>query len=309
MIVISSFNYSVWDQASKILFVVGCAILVVTLIFADVVNGSKSWIRIFGISIQPSEFVKIIFIMSLASHLSSVDEEINKLSNALLVGAHILIYVLLVYMQGDMGTAIVYLVIGLVMLLIAGLSWKYFAALGISLIPLGFILYKFVLDEYQIRRIMVIFNPELDPLNYGWQTIRSITAIGSGKILGQGYADGLMTQRGLIPAIENDSIFAVVGEELGFIGSILVLLLLTALLLRILRISTISRDTNGTYLCIGVFAMLMFQMVENIGMSLGMLPIIGITLPFFSAGGSSMITVFLAVGLVISVYRTKTIFD
>lgn len=309
MILISSFNYSIWDQASKILFLVSVLILILTLIFADVVNGSKSWIRIFGISIQPSEFVKILFIMTLASHLSSVDEDINKLPNALLLAGHILAYVFLVYLQGDMGTAIVYLVMGLIMLLIAGLNWKYFAALGGALIPIGFILYKFVLDEYQIRRIMVIFNPELDPLNYGWQTIRSVTAIGSGQVFGQGYTDGLMTQRGLIPAIENDSIFAVIGEELGFIGSVLILLLLSALLIRILRVSTISRDTNGTYLCIGVFAMLMFQMAENIGMSLGMLPIIGITLPFFSAGGSSMITVFAAIGLVISVYRTKTIFD
>lgn len=309
MIVLSVIAYSVWSQIPKFIFAVGVIILILTLIFAKTINGSKSWIQIFGMSIQPSEFVKLLFILSFATHLSAVDENINRVSNVLLLSAHVLTYVLLVYLQGDMGSALVYFVIALAMLLIAGLSWKYFLALGVAIVPIGFLLYKFVLSEYQIRRILVIFNPELDPLNYGWQTIRSVTAIGSGKLTGQGYGAGIMTQRGLIPSIENDSIFAAIGEELGFIGSVIVLLLLTALLLRILKVSTNARDTNGAYICIGVFAMLAFQMMENIGMSLGLLPIIGITLPFFSAGGSSMIAVFGGVGLVMSVYRGKTMFD
>lgn len=309
MVILSVISYQFWNQITKGVIVIGIMILVATLIFAKTINGSKSWIQIFGVSIQPSEFVKLFFILSLSAHLSAVDENINRISNVLLLAAHVLVYVLLVYAQGDMGSAIVYLVIALAMLFIAGLSWKYFLAMGIALIPLGFIMYKFVLDEYQIRRILVIFNPELDPLNYGWQTIRSVTAIGSGKLTGQGYANGLMTQRGLIPSIQNDSIFAAIGEELGFIGSVLILILLTAMLLRILKTSTLAHDTNGTYICIGVFAMLAFQMIENIGMSLGLLPIIGITLPFFSAGGSSMIAVFAGIGLVLSVYRSKSMFD
>ena len=309
MIVLSVIAYPAWSQASKLVFAAGLLILIFTLIFATTINGSRSWIKIFGISIQPSEIVKLCFILSFAAHLSAVDENINRITNVLLLSGHVLIYVLLVYLQGDMGSALVYLVIGLAMFLIAGLSWKYFLALGVAIVPIGFLLYKFVLSDYQINRILVIFNPELDPLNYGWQTIRSVTAIGSGKLTGQGYASGLMTQRGLIPSIENDSIFAAIGEELGFIGSVVVLLLLTALLMRILRVSTKSRDANGAYICIGVFAMLAFQMMENIGMSLGLLPIIGITLPFFSAGGSSMLAVFGGVGLVMSVHRGKTMFD
>ncbi len=309
MIALSVISYSVWSQMPKLIFATGVIILVLTLIFAKTINGSKSWIQIFGISIQPSEFVKLCFILSFAAHLSAVEENINRISNVLLLSAHVLVYVLLVYLQGDMGSALVYFVMALAMLLIAGLSWKYFLALGVAIVPIGFLLYKFVFSEYQIRRILVIFNPDLDPLNYGWQTIRSVTAIGAGKLSGQGYGSGIMTQRGLIPSIENDSIFAAIGEELGFIGSVLVLILLTALLLRILRVSTKARDTNGAYICIGVFAMLAFQMMENIGMSLGLLPIIGITLPFFSAGGSSLIAVFGGVGLVMSVHRGKTMFD
>ena len=309
MIALSVISYTVWSQIPKFIFAVGVIVLVLTLVFAKTINGSKSWIQIFGISVQPSEFVKLCFILSFAAHLSAVDENINRISNVLLLSAHVLTYVLLVYLQGDMGSAIVYFVIALAMLLIAGLSWKYFLALGVATVPIGFLLYKFVLSDYQIQRILVIFNPELDPLNYGWQTIRSVTAIGSGKLTGQGYASGIMTQRGLIPSIENDSIFAAIGEELGFIGSVAVLLMLTALLMRILRVSTKARDTNGAYICIGVFAMLAFQMMENIGMSLGLLPIIGITLPFFSAGGSSMLAIFGGIGLVMSVHRGKTMFD
>lgn len=309
MVVFSVISYSLWAQFPKTIFIIGISILVLTLIFAKSVHGSRSWLRIFGISIQPSEFVKLFFILSFSAHLSIVDENINRISNVLLLGVHILAYVLLVNAQGDMGSAIVYLVIALVMLLIAGLSWKYFLAMGIALIPIGFLMYKFVLNDYQIKRILVIFNPELDPLNYGWQTIRSVTAIGSGRFAGQGYTHGLTTQRGLIPSIENDSIFAVVGEELGFLGSFFVLMLLTVLLMRILKVSTSSRDTHGTYICIGIFAMLAFQMLENIGMCIGLLPIIGLTLPFFSAGGSSMISVFAGIGLVMSVYKNKSMFD
>lgn len=309
MVALSVISYSLWSQAAKLVFAIGIIVLLLTLIFAKTINGSKSWIQIFGISVQPSEFVKLCFILSFAAHLSAVDENINRISNVLMLSAHVLMYVILVYLQGDMGSAIVYLVIGLAMLFIAGLSWKYFLALAVAIVPIGFLLYKFVLSDYQINRILVIFNPDLDPLNYGWQTIRSVTAIGSGKLTGQGYGAGIMTQRGLIPSIENDSIFAAIGEELGFIGSVVVLLLLTALLIRILRVSTKARDTNGAYICIGVFAMLAFQMMENIGMSLGLLPIIGITLPFFSAGGSSMLAVFGGVGLVMSVHRGKTMFD
>lgn len=309
MVVFSSVSYQIWDRFPRILFCVGCALLIITLIFASTVSGSKSWIRIFGISVQLSEFVKIIFVLTFSSHLAAVGDDINKIKHILLLLGHLMVYVLLVYLQGDMGTAIVFFVMGISMLFVAGLSWKYFLAFGISLVPIGFILYKFILDEYQIRRILVIFDPDLDPLNYGWQTLRTTTAIGSGKAVGQGYGQGLMTQRGLIPAIENDSIFAVIGEELGFVGSILVLILFTILLIRILRVSFYAKDTAGTYICIGIFGMLAFQVIENIGMSLGLLPIIGITLPFFSAGGSSMITVFAGIGLVMSVYRNKTFFD
>ena len=207
----------------------------------------------------------------------------------------------LVLMEKDTGQATVYFVITAVMLFAARLSLWYFAAAGVAGLSLAPILWKH-LDLYQQERILVGFNPELDPLYRGYQAIQSNTAIAAGGLTGLGYRKGLVTQTTLLPAKQTDMIFAVIGEEAGFVGAMGTILLLFGLAARLFRNALCADKTAGALICAGVGGMILYQSIENIGMCLGLLPVIGITLPFVSYGGSSVLGMYLAMGVALSVY-------
>jgi rod shape determining protein RodA len=282
-------------------------LLVINDTLGKVTNGARSWIAIGNRGIQPSEFAKILFILTYGTHLEKVKSKINSPKSILGLLLHAGIVIGMVFLQKDLGMAIVFTVVFTVMTFAAGVSlWYCAAGVGLAIAASPFIWRN--LNEYQQKRILVGFNPELDPLHYGWQVIKSKTAIGAGGLFGVGFGKGSIAQSKTFPAKQTDMIFAVVGEEAGLIGALCVLTLLFLLTLKIIHTGTVSRDQKGMYICAGIAGMIMFQVIENVGMCLGFMPVIGITLPFVSYGGSSVLSLYLAMGILMSIYSHKDIY-
>lgn len=279
-------------------------LLVATLIFGKEVMGNKNWIALGPINIQPSEFVKIGFILTFAKHLSSVRDYINHMRALIPLGLHFAIIAGLVAMEGDLGTTLVFLFIFLMMLMAAGLHWGFFLGGGALVAAAAPFIFEH-LDEYQQMRILAVYDPSLDPLGYGYHTIQSKIALGSGGLFGSGLYNGIQTQYGILPEKQTDFIFSVCGEELGFVGCLLIIALELAILFRLLYVARYAADHMGSFICIGLAAMLFMQAAENIGMCLGLLPVIGLTLPFFSYGGSSVLALCMSSGLAMSVNAAR----
>lgn len=299
-LVINTLEHRNLARFSIPIYVLCIGLLVFTLLFGKEVMGNKNWIELGPINVQPSEFVKIGFILTFSMHLSKVRFYINNLRAILPLGIHFGIIAALVLMGGDLGTTLVFLFIFLAMLMAAGLHWGYFLGGGLFVTIAAPFLFSRLAD-YQQMRILAVYDPSLDPLGYGYHTIQSKIALGSGGLAGTGLYNGIQTQYGILPEKQTDFIFSVCGEELGFIGCFLVILLESAIILRLLYVARKAVDHMGTYICVGLAAMLFLQAAENIGMCLGLLPVIGLTLPFFSYGGSSVLALCMSMGLAMSV--------
>ena len=260
----------------------------------------KAWLNFFGITtLQPSELLKIAFILTFAYHLYKVKHDINHPLHLLALCGHAAIPVLTVHLQGDDGTALVFFVIFLSMIFVAGVNWKYIAAAFGAAIPAAIFIWFFVMSEGKRQRFLITLYPEMDPEGIGFQQLQGRIALGSGQLFGNGL-DGPFRY---VPEIQNDFIYVFVGEALGFIGCVLLMVWLAVICMRILTTYRMSEALIGKFICIGVFSMLAFQIIANIGMCLSVLPVIGLTLPFISSGGSSILSVYFAIGLVLSVYR------
>ncbi len=303
-------DYEYLAQISKILYVVSVLLLILVLIpgLGRMENGARSWFRLGPVSMQPAELVKITFIITFSKHLSEAKDRINEPKTLLALILHFAVLGILILFQPDFGTFVVFFIIAFAMLFIAGLSLKYvgFGALGLAVAAPA--AWFFFLKDYQKARIINVFNPENDPSGTGYHVIQSKLAAGSGKLFGTGLYKGSSQFNNLLPERHTDFIYSVVCEELGMVGGILVIALLVAIILRIIYIGINARNSLGLYICTGVAAMFIFQAFENIGMCIGLFPVTGITLPFFSYGGSSLLTNMLAIGLVINVkYRSRII--
>lgn len=307
--ILSSLDYELIGRL-WIIIGIGCVLLMlITLIFGKPLNpdrpDAKSWLTLGPINFQPSELVKVGFIVTFAVHLDTVRDEINKIKNVALLCVHALVPVGLVMLTGDDGSALVFIIIFIGMLFAAGLHWAYFL-LGISAIVIGLPILWYtgiIIDDHQKERILAIIDPDKYAQTTAYQQNQGITAIGSGQTTGKGILQGNYTQNDIVPESQNDMIFTVAGEELGYIGAIAVVAILFLIILRIILNGKRSKDTLGYLMCIGTAVMLAGQSILNIGMCLRVLPVIGITLPFFSAGGSSNMCVYFALGLAMSVYR------
>lgn len=265
----------------------------------------KAWLDLGITTFQPSELLKICFIMTFSLHLSKIKPNINKLKYLIPLCAHGAAPVILIHFQGDDGTALVFAIIMLFMMWSAGVSWKYFVvAFSTALVASPFI-YFFVMNDDHRARIKLLFDIDADIKGVGYQQWLGRRALSGGGFTGQGYLNGSLTQSGIIPESHNDFIFVGIGEELGFLGCLAVIILLAAICLRCVRIARICTKDSGKFICIGVFAMIFSQSVINIGMCTSILPVIGITLPFFSAGGTSLLCLYLGVGLALNVYKHK----
>ncbi len=302
--VISLLDYRMLAKLWK-LHVPLCVFLVLLTFFIGLQRegaDDKAWLQLpGGLTLQPSELLKISFILSFSLHLETVKDDINSLKNVVYLCVHGAIPVLLIHFQGDDGTALVFFVIFLAMIFAAGLSWKYILSGFGVMAAAAPVFWFFIFSPEQQLRIKSLFNPDLDPLGIGYQPILGRISIGAGQLFGQGF-DGPHQK---IPAIQNDFLFAYIGETLGFVGCISVLAIISTLCMRILKTSKLSRDPLGTYICVGVFTTFAFQSIVNIGMCLSLLPVIGVTLPLFSYGGTSVITMFIGIGLVLSVYMNN----
>lgn len=305
-IIVSNIDYEIISKLWPII-AAGCAVLMVYTFFFGVApsarQDAKSWIDLKIFYFQPSELLKVGFIISFSYHLDLVRDKINKIKTIIPLVIHGAVPIGLVMMTGDAGSALIFLVMFIGMLFFARVNIGYFVA-GICAIIVGFtVAWKVgIINGIQRQRIVALFYPN-DFADVMYQQTNGKIALGSGGLLGQGYLKGSMTQSGAVPENQNDMILSVAGEELGFIGALFVVLILGFLVLRVLKTAMSARDNVGYLMCSGISVMLFAQMLVNIGMELSLLPCIGITLPLFSAGGSSSLCIYLALGIALSVYR------
>lgn len=311
-IVISLFDYKTFanTRALPIYLILSILLLGITYFFGYAPDGTdnKAWISLpFGMSLQVSELIKIFLIISFSTHVAALNkQDINRPLNVLLLALHGLAPAAVVMvLQRDLGTCIILGCVFLAMLFTAGVKLRYFAISGVLIAAASPLIWFFGLSEYQRERFTIILNLESEPLGRGYQQLQALRAIGSGGITGYGYLNGPKTQSGSVPKAYNDFIFSVAGEELGMIGCLVICALLLAIVIRIIRIGVLVHDRQGSIICAGVFGMFTSQIIINLGMCLALLPVIGVTLPFFSAGGTSLICLYLGVGLVLSVYKNR----
>lgn len=303
MVIPNRFYHRFW----WVFFVLNLVFLILTLTMGigREETGGQSWLVLGPVRFQPGELVKMGFIISFAAHVNTVKENINRFSVILILLLHAGIIIGLILAQPDAGTALVFLCIALSMMFAAGLQYRWLVAGG--LVALGALPFLWLqLKPYQKERILTFFNPERDPLGYGYQVMQSKTAISGGGFYGHGYLQGVLTQSDALPAKHTDFLFAVLGEELGFWGSILIMGLLLFIILRVFFTAKASQTSFGTIVCSGIGAMLLFHTFENIGMCMGLMPVTGIPLPFFSYGGTALITVFIGMGLVMNARYKRT---
>lgn len=256
----------------------------------------------FGImTIQPSEILKLAFILSFAYHLSKVEDRMNEPIHFILLCIHGAVPTLIIVETGDDGSALVFIFIFICMMIAAGLSWKYMALIAVAIPPGVYVLWNYLMQPHQQKRFQVLWDTQMQQEEalgiYMQQRVGKI-ALGSGGLTGLGLSGGDYTY---VPEIHNDFIFSYIGMTMGLLGCLLVVGLLALLSLKILSNSSGAKDTLGRMICIGVFALIVFHTTINIGMVLGVAPVIGIPLPFFSAGGTSAVCLFVAIGLVLSV--------
>lgn len=286
----------------------GCLFVMLLLIpFGVAPDGrsdATSWLKVGPLFFQPSEFLKIGFIITFSYHLSKVKNDLVSIKSVFTLCLHAAVPILLVIGTGDMGSALIFICMFIGMMYVAGVHWLYFPAGALMILAASPFIWLKVFSDIQRNRILALFNPDKYPDEI-WQQSQAINAIKAGGFTGSGLFKGAYTHSGLVPECENDMIFSVVCEEFGFIGALALLLLFVALAYRIIRIGKSSRNYAAEIMCYGVAFMIVAQVVINIGMCLMFLPVIGITLPFISAGGSSTACLYLAIGLVMSVYRSS----
>ena len=289
-------------------------ILLVAVLFTTPINGARSWFGIGFFSFQPGEFAKVFVILFLAYAISKIQEKdkrnINKPLKLLMILAILVVPVLLIIKQPDYGTAAAFIVALTFMLIMAGIDKKYIISAVILIVVSIPLIYNFVLPEHAKKRIDIFLNPESDPRGSGYNIIQSKLAIGSGGLTGMGLLKGNQTQLGFLYPKTTDFIFAVVGEEMGFIVAGTIIILYVLLITKCLYVAKTAKDETGSLIVSGITGVFIFHMVENIGMVMGLLPITGVPLPFISYGGSSLITNFICIALILNVSskRQKTIF-
>ena len=299
-LILSFIRVSVWYRQAYIFYILGILLLLFVMFFGISASGSKRWINLFVMNLQPSELMKIAIIVCFARyyhHIQSSDIQSYKyLLQPIIL---LLIPCYLVITQPDLGTAILIAGSGLAIIWLAGLNLKYFVYSGlILLVSLPFVIS--VLKPYQKSRILTFFNPERDPLGAGYQIIQSKIAIGSGGFLGKGFLQGTQSYLEFLPEKHTDFIFTLFSEEFGFVGSVILIFLYALLIYRIIRIGFLSRSFFAKLYCFGFASALFLYIFVNIAMVLGLLPIVGAPLPIMSYGGSSMLSIMLGLSIVMS---------
>lgn len=264
-------------------------------------GGSRSWIDIGFTTYQPSELMKLAMILVLAKYLEKIQEDRLRSEYLIVILVSFFVPLGLVLLQKDFGMALTFVFVFFIMLVVGKIKFKFIGILGAFACAAMPFIWKFYFNGVKRERFLAFLNPDAYEDSYGMQLVRAITAIGSGGLTGDGVGVGDMNTANRIPVKLSDMIFAVIGEEAGFIGCMIVIVIFTLILLRMIYISANSRDIFGACVAAGIFAMFFFNIFENIGMNVGIMPITGLPLPFVSKGGSAMITNYMAVGLLLSI--------
>lgn len=321
MMVVAMFDFELLEKWTWLFYIAGLGLLALVEVIGIERNGSQRWIDLKVTEIQPSEFMKIFLVLHIAMILSKIGKYRLDFKESLFVFMKIMVYMTiplyLIWRQPDLGTTLMILFSVAALLLISSLSLKLLGILtGIGLTGMGTLIYLFmyrrdILDEFvaphQMARIYGWLDPETYSRGFGYQLQQALLGIGSGQLSGSGYREGYQVQSGHIPEAHTDFIFAVIGEEFGFIGTSILVVLFFLLIYRIITIALQANSLFGMYICVGVISLLTFQVFQNIGMTIGLMPITGLALPFVSYGGSALLTNMMAIGLVTSVHlRTKS---
>lgn len=301
MMLIFLVDYRVISEGAYVIYGISVALLVVVLFYGYTTHGSQRWISLGGFSFQPSELMKLTVILALSryfdDHKSNESYTLKELFIPFLI---VLVPFVLILRQPDLGTALILMIIFASMVFFIGMNWKSFAVVltgSLMLIPIGW----HFLKDYQKDRLITFLNPENDPLGTGYHIIQSMIAVGSGGIFGKGFLKGSQTQLKFLPEQQTDFVFSVFAEEWGFAGALVLIVLFMSLILWGMKIALHSRDLLGTLIAFGITALISWEVFINIGMVLGVLPVVGIPLPFLSYGGSAMIVLLTAIGLLMNV--------
>lgn len=308
--ILCTMDLDVIKRSFRVIYGLSIGLLILTLLIGRGLDawGAKSWIYIGSFSIQPSEIVKILLIFSFAAYLDKYKLTINEPKRLILSLIFVGFPVGLILLQPDFGTAMVYLFFIAAMLFVAGISWKWIIILLLTGLAAGFFIFT-NLSGYRADRIENFLNPNRDTSGSNWQQQQGLIAIGSGMLNGRGYMKGTQSQYGYIPEKETDFIFSVLAEELGFIGAIVLIVLFAIVILRLVKIAKSSRNTFVTNMVTGIAAMLFIHIFENIAMTIGLMPVTGIPLPFLSSGGTFQLICLSEIGLALSASMQKSIKD
>lgn len=301
--VFSKIDLGVLSLSSKFVYVVIILLLAMVLIFGVEVNNARSWYEIFGVRLQISEISKPFFVSVLATFLAlSIKRNVYRFLGFFAI---ILPIFFLIYRQPDLGTGIVFFTTSFMVFLLAGFPKRYILGTiisGLVLLPAVF----FTLQDYQKQRILTFVDITNDPTGASYNAIQSLISIGSGGVIGKGFGQGTQSLLRFLPEQHNDFIFATISEDMGFVGSLSVLCLFSFILFRIYQTGLKSKGKYEFYVCAGIFGIFFFQILFNVGMNLGLMPVIGVTLPFVSHGGSSLVASFIALGMISNIaYENK----
>lgn len=309
VMIVCSIDYHLMEDVSYWFYGAVVLLLVLVLVVGKTSMGATRWLRLGFFNLQPSELMKIFIITAYASFFSSYPVfDGLRLKDLIYPAIFAGIPAVLIMKQPDLGTAIIVILIAASMLMYVGVRWKTLFALMLSVIPLCFFGWHYYLRDYQKNRILNFINPERDPLGTGYHIIQSKIAVGSGGIFGKGYLHGTQSQLHFLPEQHTDFAFSVFAEEWGLIGCLVMLFLYMSLILWGLYIARRCNDRFGSLLAVGVTAMLFWHVVINIGMVIGLFPVVGVPLPFFSYGGTSMITSMVGAGILLNISMRRFMF-
>lgn len=300
-LVVARIDYKFFGTISVALYIASMGALVFVLVVGEAAFGSRRWILVGDVLVQPSEIAKLVTIIVLAKYFSDREEAMGSVRVLLTSLAIAALPAALVFAEPDLGSAIIFGAIWLGMVTVAGAKWRHLAGLlAVVLIAVPFLFIGLVQD-YQRERISVWLDAESDPLGSGWNILQGQIGIGSGGLFGKGLTEGTQTQLDFVRTQTTDYIFSVLGEELGFVGALVLFALFVVLLWRALRVAEVSRDLFGRLIATGVVIFILLQTFINVAVNIGLLPVTGIPLPFVSQGGSSLITLLIAIGVLQSV--------
>ncbi|NOY52058.1 MAG: rod shape-determining protein RodA [Deltaproteobacteria bacterium] len=296
-----SIDYRSLHRYAYLIYAVSVGLLLVVSFKGAIGMGAQRWIVVGPLTLQPSELAKIALILVLSRYLSDIQERGGFTAGhyfnlALLIGLPLI----LILRQPDLGTSLMLLFIAVTLLFLAGMPVRFFTYAGVTVLGAVPFLWRF-LKDYQKQRIRVFFNPDLDPSGAGYHIIQSKIAIGSGGFLGKGIMHGTQSQLRFLPEQHTDFIFSVIAEETGFIGTLILILLFAYLIFKGINIALKTQDLFGTLVATGITTMIAYYILINIGMTSGLFPVVGVPLPFISYGGSSLITLFIGVGLILNI--------